>query len=169
MAPFRASGQSKTKYCEQNAIARSTLILWGRCLLAGDGGHAGVEHRVVRRGGGPRGRGAPPRASRLSTEVTAAGLARWSPIRKSRCGLEKGRGWPRLPDLRARQPGEDEWGLEVGLVTPGRIMMCVQGARDADHALRSLVHRPTPRSPLRVRDIQRFWGARPRRNSPTWR
>ena len=44
-----------------------------------------------------------------------------------RGGLEDGRGWPRLSELRARQPGEGEWELEVGLVTTGRIVMRVQG------------------------------------------
>ena len=38
MARFHASGQSKTKFCEQNATARSTLILWERRLAAGDDG-----------------------------------------------------------------------------------------------------------------------------------
>ena len=38
LARFRASGQSKTKFCEQNAIARSTFILWERRLSSGDDG-----------------------------------------------------------------------------------------------------------------------------------
>ena len=38
LARFGASGQSKTKFCEQNAIARSTFILWERRLASGDDG-----------------------------------------------------------------------------------------------------------------------------------
>ena len=38
LARFRASGQSKTKFCEQNALARSTFILWERRLSSGDDG-----------------------------------------------------------------------------------------------------------------------------------
>jgi len=38
MARFGASGYSKTKFCKQNAIARSKCILWERRLASGDDG-----------------------------------------------------------------------------------------------------------------------------------
>ena len=125
VARFRASGQSKTKFCEQNAIARSTLILWERRLAAGDDGGtaSNAEWFVEVEDDGDE--APPPRGSGLFAEVTDAGALVTDP--KSCRGLEDGRGWPRLAELRARQPGEGEWELEVGLVTTGRIVMRVQG------------------------------------------
>jgi len=123
---FRASGQSKTKFCEQNAIARSTLILWERRLAAGDDGSTPTspeEWFVEVEDDGDE--APPPRGSGLFTEVTRTGAMVTDP--QSRYGLEEGRGWPQLPELRERQPGEGEWELEIGLVTTGRIVMRVQG------------------------------------------
>ena len=125
VARLRASGQSKTKFCEQNAIARSTLILWERRLAAGDDGAtaSNAEWFVEVEDDGDE--APPPRGSGLFAEVTDAGALVTDP--KSWRGLEEGRGWPRLAELRARQPGEGEWELEVGLVTTGRIVMRVHG------------------------------------------
>ena len=126
LARFRASGQSKTKFCEQNAIARSTFILWERRLASGDDGStpgSSAEWFVEVEDDGDE---APaPRGSGLFAELTDAGALVTDP--DSRGGLEDGCGWPRLAELRARQPGEGEWELEVGLVTTGRIVMRVQG------------------------------------------
>ena len=126
MARFLASGQSKTTFCEQNAIARSTLILWERRLAAGDDGSTPTSAEAwfveVEDDGDEV---PPPCGSGLFAEVTEAGTLVTDP--KSRHGLEEGRGWPQLPELRARQPGEGEWELEIGLVTTGRIVMRVQG------------------------------------------
>ena len=125
MARFRASGQSKTKFCEQNAIARSTLILWERRLAAGDDGGTPARNAKWFVEIEDDGDEAPtPRGSGLFAEVTDAGGLVTDP--ESRRGLG-GCGWPRLPELRARQPGEGEWELEVGLVTSARIVMRVQG------------------------------------------
>ena len=126
LARFRASGQSKTKFCEQNAIARSTLILWERRLAAGDDGSTPTspeEWFVEVEDDGDE--APPPRGSGLFAEVTRTGAMVTDP--RSRYGLEEGRGWPQLPELRERQPGEGEWELEIGLVTTGRIVMRVQG------------------------------------------
>ena len=126
MARFRASGQSKSKFCEQNAIARSTFILWERRLASGDDGStpsSAAEWFVEVEDDGDE---APaPRGSGLFAELTEAGAFVTDP--DSRGGLEDGRGWPRLAELRAHQPGEGEWELEVGLVTTGRVVMRVQG------------------------------------------
>ena len=126
LARFRASGQSKTKFCEQNAIARSTFILWERRLSSGDDGGTPVspeEWFVEVEDDGDE--TPPPCGSGLFAEVIEAGVLVTDPA--SRQGLEGGRGWPRLPELRARQPGEGEWELEVGLVATGRVVMRVQG------------------------------------------
>ena len=123
---FGASGQSKTKFCEQNAIARSTFILWERRLSSGDDGTtpgSAAQWFVEVEDDGDE---APaPRGSGLFAELTEAGALVTDP--DIRGGLEDGRGWPRLAELRARQPGEGEWELEVGLVTTGRVVMRVQG------------------------------------------
>ena len=126
LARFGASGQSKTKFCEQNAIARSTFILWERRLASGDDGTtpgSAAQWFVEVEDDGDE--VAPSRGSGLFAELTEAGALVTDP--DSRRGLEDGRGWPRLAELRARQPGEGEWELEVGLVTTGRIVMRVQG------------------------------------------
>ena len=126
LARFVASGQSKTKFCEQNAIARSTFILWERRLASGDDGStpgSAAEWFVEVEDDGDE--VPPPRGSGLFAELTEAGALVTDP--DIRGGLEDGRGWPRLSELRARQPGEGEWELEVGLVTTGRIVMRVQG------------------------------------------
>lgn len=126
MARFRAGGQSKTKFCAQNAISRSTFILWERRLAAGDDGStpaAPEEWFVEVEDDGDE--APPPRGSGLFAEVTDAGAMVTDPA--SRRGLEDGRGWRRLPDLRARQAGEGEWELEVGVVSTGRIVMRVRG------------------------------------------
>ena len=126
LARFGASGQSKTKFCEQNAIARSTFILWERRLASGDDGStpgSAAQWFVEVEDDGDE--VAPSRGSGLFAELTEAGALVTDP--DSRRDLEDGRGWPRLAELRARQPGEGEWELEVGLVTTGRIVMRVQG------------------------------------------
>ena len=114
MARFRASGQSKTKFCAANAISRSTFILWEQRLTAGDDGDEAP----------------PPSGSGLFAEVTDAGALVTDPA--SRRGLEDGRGWPGLPDLRERRPGEGEWELEIGLA--GIAVLRIEGAGGADDA-----------------------------------
>ena len=82
MARFRASGQSKTRFCEQNAIARSTLILWERRLAAGDDGSTPTSPEAwfveVEDDGDEA---PPPRGSGLFAEVTEAGALVTDPER----------------------------------------------------------------------------------------
>ena len=92
LARFRASGQSKTKFCEQNAVARSTFILWERRLASGDDGStpgSAAEWFVEVEDDGDE--APPPRGSGLFAELTEAGALVTDP---DRCGgLEDGRGW----------------------------------------------------------------------------
>ena len=74
LARFGASGQSKTKFCEQNAIARSTFILWERRLSSGDDGTtpgSAAEWFVEVEHDGEE--ALAPRGSGLFAEVTEAG------------------------------------------------------------------------------------------------
>ena len=130
LAGHRASAQSKTKFFEQNVIARSKLILREWRLAAGEGGSKPAspdEWFVDVEDDGDE--APPPRGSGLFAEVTDTRALVTDP--KSRRDLEEGRNCLRLPDLRARQPGEGEWELETGLVSTGRIPL---GTGSADHA-----------------------------------
>ena len=79
MARFRASGQSKSPFCERNTISRSTFILWERRLAAGDNGStpAAPEEWFVEVGD-DGGEAPPPHGSGLFAEVTEAGAPQGS-------------------------------------------------------------------------------------------
>lgn len=103
MARFRASGQSKTKFCAANAIARRTFTLWERRLAAGDVGATPAASEAwfveVEDDGDEV---PPPRGSGLFAEVTDAGALVTDPA--SRRGLEDGGGWPHLFKCRIIHP-----------------------------------------------------------------
>ena len=139
MARFRASGQSKSKFCEQNAIARSTFILWERRLASGDDGSTpacAAEWFVEVEDDGDE---APaPRGSGLFAEVTDAGALVTDP--DSRSGLEDGRGWrscARASPARANGSWRSAWRRRVHS-SPPRLP-----------AFRTRSARATPAGPVR--------------------
>ena len=122
MARFDASGQSKKKLCEQNAIARSTFILWERRLAADDGGGTSAfpeEWLVEVEDGGDE---APePRGSGLFAEVIEAGALVTDPAASPWWCSSSGRSEAQRPVTTGQRPeaAEDAFrGMSPGGANP---------------------------------------------------
>ena len=105
MGRFRAGGQSKDEVLRTGRHFAEHVhpVVAAAC---DDGGTAASAEEWFVEIQDDRDEAPPLRGSRLFPQVTDAGEL--VPIRPGRRGLEGGRGWPPLRELRERLPGEGE-------------------------------------------------------------